>query len=122
MNARQSFESWGDDPDRVAAYGDLGDESDADAPTVTQERAVALVVACLGNETAGAFGQSARIWGECLLDQLADNQGAVALVLLAGNSTPSVGRFLSKHLENYIHAEANRLLADMDPDEAEACL
>lgn len=122
MNARQTFESWGDDPSRVANYGDLGDESDADAPSVTQERAVALVVACLGNETAGAFGQSARIWGECLLDQLADNQGAVALVLLAGNSTPSVGRFLSKHLETYIHAEANRLLADMDPDEAEACL
>ncbi|MCP2516781.1 hypothetical protein M5J07_17715 [Achromobacter mucicolens] len=122
MNARQSFESWGDDPSRVANYGDLGDESDADAPTVTQDRAVALVVACLGNETAGAFGQSARIWGECLLDQLADNQGAVALVLLAGDSTPSVGRFLAKHLESYIHAEANRLLADMDPDEAESYL
>ncbi|MDX3877638.1 MAG: hypothetical protein QHC81_04030 [Achromobacter sp.] len=122
MNARQSFESWGDDPTRVATYGDLGDESDADAPSVTQERAVALVVACLGNDTAGAFGQSARIWGECLLDELADNQGAVALVLLAGATTPSVGRFLAQHLENYIHAEANRLLAEMDPDEAEACL
>ena len=118
MNARQSFESWGDDPARVATYGDLGDESDADAPSVTLERAVALVVACLGNETAGAFGQSARIWGECLLDQLADNQGAVALVLLAGDVTPSVRRFLAKHLETYIHSEANRLLADMDPDEA----
>lgn len=122
MNARQSFESWDDDPSRVANYGDLGDESDADAPTVTQERAVALVVACLGNETAGAFGQSARIWGECLLDQLADNQGAVALVLLAGDVTPSVRRFLAKHLEAYIHTEANRLLADMDPDEAESYL
>lgn len=122
MNARQSFESWGDDPSRVSTYGDMGDESDADAPTVTQERAVALVVACLGNETAGAFGQSARIWGECLLDELADNQAAVALVLLAGASNQSIQRFLAKHLENYIHAEANRLLADMDPDEAEACL
>ncbi|AVG38513.1 hypothetical protein [Achromobacter insolitus] len=122
MNARQSFESWGDDPSRLSTYGDMGDESDADAPSVTQERAVALVVACLGNETAGAFGQSARIWGECLLDQLADNQAAVALVLLAGATTPSVGRFLAKNLENFIHAEANRLLADMDPGEAEAYL
>lgn len=119
MNARQAFL---DDPARVADFGYFADEVDADAPTVTRERAVELVVACLGNDTAGAFGQSARIWGECLLDELADNQGAVALVLLAGATTPSVGRFLAQHLENYIHAEANRLLAEMDPDEAEACL
>lgn len=119
MNARQAFL---DDPARVADFGYFADEVDADAPTVTRERAVELVVACLGNDTAGAFGQSARIWGECLLDEVSDNQAAAALVLLAGTVSMSIHRFLSQHLENYIHAEANRLLAEMDPDEAEACL
>lgn len=111
-----------DDPLRVAPPYSLPHELDADAPAVTKARAVELVLACLSNETAGAFGQSAAIWTECLMDELADNQGAVVLVLLAGQVTPSVGRFLAQHLENFIHAEANRLLADMDPDEAEECL
>ncbi|WFC66459.1 hypothetical protein EUC41_09105 [Achromobacter denitrificans] len=119
MNARQAFL---DDPARVADFGYFADEVDADAPTVTKERAVELVVACLGNDTAGAFGQSARIWADCLLDEVSDNQAAAALVLLAGTVSMSIHRFLSQHLENYIHAEANRLLAEMDPDEAEACL
>lgn len=119
MNARQAFL---DDSTRVADFGLLSDEVDADAPTVTRERAVALVRACLENETAGAFGQSARIWADCLLDEVSDNQAAAALVLLAGTVSMSIHRFLSQHLENYIEAEANRLLAEMDPDEAEACL
>ncbi|CUJ51781.1 hypothetical protein [Achromobacter xylosoxidans] len=119
MNARQAFL---DDPARVADFGYFADEVDADAPTVTKERAVELVVACLGNDTAGAFGQSARIWADCLLDEVSDNQAAAALVLLAGTVSMSIHRFLSQHLENYIHAEANRLLAEMDPDEAETCL
>jgi len=119
MNARQAFL---DDPARVADFGYFADEVDADAPTVTRERAVELVVACLGNDTAGAFGQSARIWADCLLDEVSDNQAAAALVLLAGTVSMSIHRFLSQHLENYIHAEANRLLAEMDPDEAEAYL
>lgn len=111
-----------DDPMRVAPPYSLPHELDADAPTVTQARAVERVVACLSNETAGAFGQSAAIWAECLMDELADNQGAVLLVLLVGDTIPSVQRFLAQHLANYIHAEANLLLAEMDPDEAEACL
>lgn len=111
-----------DDLLRVAPPYSLPREVDEDAPTVTKAQAVAAVVACLSNDEPTAYGLTARIWGECLLDQLADNQGAVALVLLAGDVTPSVRRFLAKHLESYIHAEANRLLADMDPDEAEACL
>ncbi|KOQ24177.1 hypothetical protein ABW38_26555 [Achromobacter xylosoxidans] len=119
MNARQAFL---DDPARVADYGHFADEVDANAPTVTKKRAVELVRACLENETAGAFGQSARIWADCLLDEVSDNQAAAALVLLAGTVSMSIHRFLSQHLENYIEAEANRLLAEMDPDEAEAYL
>ncbi|MBO9333202.1 hypothetical protein GHR37_29185 [Achromobacter xylosoxidans] len=122
MNARQSFEAWGDDPSRVASPYSLPDEIDADAPTVTQARAVELVQACLFNETAGAFGQSAAIWAECLMDQLADNQAGALLVLLAGESIPSVGKFLRAQLHSYIHAAANELLAEMDPDEAEGYL
>lgn len=110
-----------DDLLRVAPPYSLPHEPDEDSPVVTKARAVELVLACLSNDTAGAFGQSAAIWAEVLMDELADNQGAVLLVLLAGHATPSVGRFLAQHLENFIHGEANRLLVEMDPDEAEAC-
>lgn len=100
------------------------DESDAneDVVTVTQAQAVAAVVACLSNETPTAYGLTAADWAEHLMNELADNPGAVLLVLLIGSSVPSVGVFLAGHLGNCIEGLANRQLAEMDPDEAEAYL
>lgn len=108
-----------DDLLRVATPFSLPHEPDEDAPTVTQPRAVAAVVACLANEEPTAFGLTAKQWAEHLMNELADNQGAV---LLIGASVPSVGDFLAGHLGNCIEGLANRQLAEMDPDEAEACL
>lgn len=122
MNARQSFEWLPDDPTRTANYGDLDNEIDADAPRVTEDTAVKAVIACLYNETAGAYGQSARVWAESINNHLAKLQIGNAIVLLDGETVPSVGHGLRSHLRTCIHAEANRLLAEMDPDEADACL
>lgn len=111
-----------DDLLRVAPPFSLPHEPDEDAPTVTLERAVAAVVACLANEEPTAFGLTAKQWAEYLMNELADNQGAVLLVLLIGASVPSVGDFLAGHLGNCIEGLAKRQLAEMDPDEADACL
>lgn len=111
-----------DDLLRVAPPFSLSHEPDEDAPTVTQPRAVAAVVACLANDEPTAFGLTAKQWAEHLMNELADNQGAVLLVLLIGASVPSVGKFLAGHLGNCIEGLANRQLAEMDPDEADACL
>jgi len=123
MNARQSFESWGDDPSRTASPFTLPyDPPDVDLQSVTEEKAVKAVLACLYNETAGAYGQSARVWAESINNHLAKLQIGTAIVLLDGETVPSVGVGIRKHLFGCIHAEANRLLAEMDPDEAEAYL
>ncbi|MGV2894196.1 hypothetical protein ACNPPY_00240 [Achromobacter sp. AGC78] len=111
-----------DDLLRVAPPCSLPHEPDEDAPTVTQPRAGAAVVACLANDEPTAFGLTAKDWAEHLMNELADNQGAVLLVLLIGASVPSVGDFLAGHLGNCIEGLANRQLAEMDPDEADACL
>ncbi|MFY3531310.1 hypothetical protein [Achromobacter denitrificans] len=122
MGAIQSFERMGDDPSRTASPGSLPNEYDGDVPTVSRAFAVASVRACLSNQTAGAFGLSARIWGESLLNALADNQAGAALVILAADACPRIQSFVQDELEAYIEKTANRLLAEMDPDEAEACL
>lgn len=111
-----------DDLMRVAPPFSLPHEPDEDAPTVTQEQAVAAVVACLSNEAPTAYGLTAAEWAEHLMDELADNPAAVLLVLLIGATVPSVGKFLASHLGNCIEGVANRQLSEMDPDEAEACL
>ncbi|MFY2845616.1 hypothetical protein ACOTJF_28415 [Achromobacter ruhlandii] len=111
-----------DDLLRVAPPYSLPHEPDEDAPVVTQAQAVAAVVACLSNEAPTAYGLTAAEWAEHLMNELADNPGAVLLVLLIGSTVPSVGEFLAGHLSNCIEAEANRQLAEMDPDEAEAYL
>ena len=111
-----------DDLLRVAPPFSLPHELDQDAPTVTKAQAVAAVVACLSNDEPTAYGLTAADWAEHLMNELADNPGAVLLVLLIGSTVPSVGEFLAGHLGNCIEGLANRLLAEMDPDEAEACL
>ncbi|WP_125473777.1 hypothetical protein [Achromobacter aegrifaciens] len=111
-----------DDLLRVAPPYSLPTELDADAPAVSQARAVAAVVACLSNEDPPAYGLTAAAWAEHLMNELADNQGAVLLVLLIGSTVPTVGEFLAGHLGKCIEGLANRQLAEMDPDEAEACL
>lgn len=111
-----------DDLMRVAPPYSLPHEPDEDAPVVTQAQAVAAVVACLSNEAPTAYGLTAADWAEHLINELADNSAAVLLVLLIGSAVPSVGEFLAGHLSNCIEAEANRQLAEMDPDEAEAYL
>lgn len=122
MNARQHFEQLGDDPSRTAPPGSLSNEYDEDAPTVSRAFAVAAVRACLSNQTAGAFGLSARIWGESLLNALADNQAGAALVILAADASPRIQSFVQGQLEAHIEKTANDLLAEMDPDEAESYL
>lgn len=111
-----------DDLLRVAPPYSVPHEVDEDAPVVTKARAVAAVVACLANEEPAAFGLTAKQWAEHLMNELADNQGGVLLVLLIGASLPTVGEFLAAHLGNCIEGLANRQLSEMDPDEAEACL
>ncbi|MFY2855015.1 hypothetical protein ACOTJG_13665 [Achromobacter xylosoxidans] len=111
-----------DDLLRVAPPYSLPHEPDEDAPTVTKAQAVAAVVACLSNEAPTAYGLTAADWAEHLWNELSDNQAGVLLSLLIGASIPSVGLFLEMHLGNCIEAEANRLLAEMDLDEAEAYL
>ncbi|MCP1404454.1 hypothetical protein [Achromobacter insolitus] len=111
-----------DDLLRVAPPYSMPHEPDEDAPTVTKAQAVAAVVACLSKEEPTAYGLTAADWVEHLMNQLADNQGAVLLVLLIGSTVPTVGKFLADHLGNCIEGLANRQLAEMDPDEAEACL
>lgn len=111
-----------DDLLRVAPPYSLAHEPDEDAPVVTKAQAVAAVVACLANEAPAAYGLTAADWAEHLMNELADNQGAVLLVLLIGSTVPSVGEFLAGHLGNCIEGLANRQLEEMDPDEAEACL
>lgn len=122
MNARQHFERLRDDPARTAPPGYLPKEFDDDAPTVTRQQAVAAVRACLSNDTAGAFGLSARIWGESLMNALADNQAGAALVILATDACPRIQAFVQEKLEAYIEKTAHALLAEMDPDEAEQYL
>ncbi|CUJ58740.1 Uncharacterised protein [Achromobacter xylosoxidans] len=123
MNARQSFEALGDDPSRTAPpYTLPGDPPDEDAPRVTEERAVKAVLSCLYNETAGAYGQSARVWAEWINNMLADLQIGTAIVLLDGEQVPSVGKGIREHLFGCIHDEVNNMLAEMDPDEAEGYL
>lgn len=111
-----------DDLLRVAPPYSLPHEPDEDAPTVTKAQAVAAVVACLSNESPTAYGLTAAVWAEHLMNELADNPAAVLLVLLIGSSVPSVGEFLAGHLGNCIEGVANRRLAEMDPDEAEQYL
>jgi len=122
MNARLPIEFLRDDPLRVGSPYTLPNEPDEDAPAVTRQQAVAAVRACLSNETAGAFGQSARIWGESLLNELAENQAGAALVILAAASYPRIHEFLQDKLEAHIEKTANNLLAEMDSDELEAYL
>ncbi|WZB76781.1 hypothetical protein WJ972_15560 [Achromobacter insuavis] len=100
------------------------DESDAneDLPTLDRQQAIDAVVACLSHEEPTAYGLTAAEWAEHLMNELADNQGAVLLVLLIGSTIPSVGEFISDLLGDCIEGLANRRLAEMDPDEAEACL
>ena len=97
----------------------LRDECDAneDALVVTQPQAVAAVVACLAHEEPKAYGLTASDWAEHLMNELADNHGAVLLTLLIGASVPSVGEFLAGHLGNCIVGLANRQLVEVDPDE-----
>lgn len=123
MNARQSFERLPDDQSRVGSPYTLPyDPPDEDAPRVTEKQAVATVLACLYNETAGAYGQSAKIWAAGCLDQLGKLQIGTCITLLDGETVPSAGKGIRTLLRGYIHAEANRQLAEMDPDEADACL
>lgn len=123
MNARQSFERLGDDPSRTAPPYTLDyDPPDEDQPSVMEDVAVKAVLACLYNETAGAYGQSARVWAESINNYLAKLQIGTAIALLDGETVPSVGEGIRDHLRTCIHAEANRLLAEMDPDEAEQYL
>ncbi|MBR8657291.1 hypothetical protein KDH83_28640 [Achromobacter sp. Marseille-Q0513] len=100
------------------------DESDAneDLPTLDRQQAIDAVVACLSHEEPTAYGLTAADWAEHLMNELADNPAAVLLALLIGSTVPSVGAFLAGHLGNCIEGLANRQLAEMDPDEAEACL
>ncbi|CUJ98073.1 MULTISPECIES: hypothetical protein [Achromobacter] len=123
MNARQAFERLGDDPSRTASPFTLAyDPPDEEMLRVTEDQAFRTVLACLYNQTAGAYGQSAAIWAECLMDQLGKLQIGTSITLLDGETVPSVGMNIRTLLRQYIHAEANRLLAEMDPDEAEDCL
>lgn len=123
MNARQSFERLGDDPSRTASPYTLDyDPPDEDLPSVTEDVAVKAVLACLYNETAGAYGQSAKIWAACCMDQLGNLQIGTSITLLDGQTVPSAGANIRTVLRQYIHAEANRLIQEMDPDELEACL
>ncbi|WP_343499218.1 hypothetical protein [Achromobacter denitrificans] len=123
MNARQSFERLGDDPSRTASPYTLPyDPPDEDIPTVSQAQAVKAVLSCLYNETAGAYGQSARIWAAWVFDQLAKLQIGTSIVLLDGEEVPSAGQNIRAHLFGCIHAEVNRLIQEMDPDELEAYL
>ncbi|WPQ34344.1 hypothetical protein AADG64_09555 [Achromobacter xylosoxidans] len=123
MNARQSFERLGDDPSRTASPYTLPyDPPDEDLPSVTEDVAVNAVLACLYNQTAGAYGQSARIWGEWIFDQLSKLQIGTSIVLLDGETVPSTGKNIRAHLFGCIHAEVNRLIQEMDPDELEAYL
>lgn len=100
------------------------DESDAneDLPTHGRQQAIDAVVACLSHEEPTAYGLTAADWAEHLMNELADNQGAVLLVLLIGSTIPSVGVFLAGHLGNCIEGLANRQLAKMNADELEAYL
>lgn len=111
-----------DDLLQVAPPYSLPHEPDEDAPTVTKAQAVAAVVACLSNEAPTAYGLTAAVWAEHLINELADNSAAVLLVLLIGSTVPSVGEFLAGHLGDCIEAEANRQLAKMNADELEAYL
>lgn len=123
MNARQSFERLGDDPSRTASPYTLPyDPPDEELPSVTEDVAVKAVLACLYNETAGAYGQSAAIWAACLMDQLGKLQIGTSITLLDGETVPSAGANIRTVLRQYIHAEANRLIQEMDPDELEAYL
>jgi len=122
MGAIQSFERLGDDPSRTASPFTLPyDPPDEDLPSVTEAQAVKAVLACLYNETGGAYGQSARIWSAWIFDQLGKLQIGTSIVLLDGEEIPSAGKEIRKHLFGCIHAEANRLIQEMDPDELEAC-
>ncbi|MNT94938.1 hypothetical protein D3C72_2367160 [compost metagenome] len=80
------------------------------------------MVECLANEEPTAFGLTAKDWAEHLMNELADNQGAVLLVLLIGASVPIVGDFLAGHLGNCIEGLANRQLSQMSAEELEAYL
>lgn len=123
MNARQSFERLGDDPSRTASPFTLPyDPPDEDLPSVTEAQAVKAVLGCLYNETAGAYGQSARVWAESINNHLAKLQIGTAIVLLDGETVPSVGKGIRSHLRTCIHAEANSLIQEMDPDELGGCL
>lgn len=123
MNARQAFERLGDDPSRTASPFTLPyDPPDEDLPSVTEAQAVKAVLGCLYNETGGAYGQSARIWSAWIFDQLGKLQIGTSIVLLDGEEMPSAGKEIRKYLFGCIHAEANRLIQEMDPDELEACL
>ncbi|CAB3729110.1 hypothetical protein [Achromobacter piechaudii] len=123
MGAIQSFERFPDDQYRVGApYTLPGDPPDEDMPRVTEMQAVSTVLACLYNETAGAYGQSAAIWAACCLDQLGKLQIGTCITLLDGETVPSAGKGIRTLLREYIHAEANRLIQEMDPDELESYL
>ncbi|MFY4005998.1 hypothetical protein [Achromobacter denitrificans] len=100
------------------------DESDVNEDLIPVERqhAIDAVVACLAHEQPTAFGLTTKDWVEHLMNELADNQGGVLLVLLVGATIPSAGEFLNKLLGDCIDGLANRQLAQMSADEAEACL
>ena len=100
------------------------DEADAneDLPTLDRQQAIDAVVACLSHEEPTVYGLTAADWVEHLMNELADNQGAVLLALLIGASVPSVGEFLSGHLGDCIEGLANRQIAQMNAEELEACL
>jgi len=114
--------AYRDDPSRTAApYQGPGESEPDDAPTVTQEQAVAAVTAVLANEAEFAFGETAEWWVDALMNELANLQGHVLLSLLIGAACPSIGQRLNEMLGRYIEQTANGLLAEMDPDQLEHC-
>lgn len=111
-----------DDLLRTAPPHFLPHEVDEDAPVVTRARAVTLTLDCLSGDAPTSFGLTAAQWADSLMNELADNWTDVLLALLMANTVPHVRNLIVKHLQDCIEGTANRLLAEMDPDQAQEYL
>lgn len=107
-----------DDPSRTAPpYQGPGESEPADAPTVTREAAIDAVSAVLAGESEFAYGETSEWWTDVLMNELAPVQANALLAFLIGAACPSIGDRLGELLGRYIEQQANKLLAEMDPEQ-----
>lgn len=109
-----------DDPYRVADFGALAGEIDADRQSVTESQAVDMVMDCLIGRSDQAFGEEHEWWQQIIDDATERFPRERAVLLIAPNAFGSSDMKLRRVVRAAIHHEVQRLLAEHHDAELEA--